>query len=396
VWDTDGKLLRTFSTHGQVKALAGVRQDHTFVSISADWVIRLWDADLTEIETTTECEPKPSLWCQGEVREVIPFADGRRVLSVTSLTLLPLEREVKIWDLESAQGTGLCGHGYGAAGSDTNVEYAAVSPSDKWVATANGSANVILWDCDYRKELATFVADGAAIVSIAFTHGGRCILAGSRHGTTYLWNIEPQSLRATLPFGSITTAVCPDGINVLCGLADSTLRFWNLDLGIEVWRFSGHSAEITAVAISSDSKRAMSGAADGTMKLWDLESGDELQEFVGHRDPVRALALTSRGVAVSMSSWDGLRMWDLDRADYFCSFMPDEALLCGALGSDEQTIIFGDRVGRIQLLKITDGDLIRNRAYEIYLERGMTNGAPLDDWLKAEREIKARQSATPS
>jgi len=33
---------------------------------------------------------------------------------------------------------------------------------------------------------------------------------------------------------------------------------------------------------------------------------------------------------------------------------------------------------------------IRCRAYEIYLERGRQAGGELDDWLQAERELKAR------
>lgn len=37
---------------------------------------------------------------------------------------------------------------------------------------------------------------------------------------------------------------------------------------------------------------------------------------------------------------------------------------------------------------ITDDDIAR-RAYEIYLRRGGTHGADLDDWLQAERELRA-------
>jgi hypothetical protein len=33
-------------------------------------------------------------------------------------------------------------------------------------------------------------------------------------------------------------------------------------------------------------------------------------------------------------------------------------------------------------------DEIRRRAYEIYTERGRTPGQELDDWLRAERELR--------
>jgi DUF2934 family protein len=32
---------------------------------------------------------------------------------------------------------------------------------------------------------------------------------------------------------------------------------------------------------------------------------------------------------------------------------------------------------------------VRRRAYELYLTRGGTHGAALDDWLRAERELRA-------
>jgi hypothetical protein len=35
---------------------------------------------------------------------------------------------------------------------------------------------------------------------------------------------------------------------------------------------------------------------------------------------------------------------------------------------------------------------IRQRAYELYEQRGRTDGHDLDDWLQAEREIKGRQA----
>ena len=35
-------------------------------------------------------------------------------------------------------------------------------------------------------------------------------------------------------------------------------------------------------------------------------------------------------------------------------------------------------------------DEIRRRAYEIYLERGSTPGSESEDWLVAEREVRAR------
>jgi hypothetical protein len=37
--------------------------------------------------------------------------------------------------------------------------------------------------------------------------------------------------------------------------------------------------------------------------------------------------------------------------------------------------------------ELSNGDLIRKLAYEIYLKRGMEDGHDVEDWLEAEKEI---------
>ena len=39
---------------------------------------------------------------------------------------------------------------------------------------------------------------------------------------------------------------------------------------------------------------------------------------------------------------------------------------------------------------------IRNRAYDLYVQRGRTEGHALDDWLKAEEEIVHDHSVSDS
>jgi len=45
--------------------------------------------------------------------------------------------------------------------------------------------------------------------------------------------------------------------------------------------------------------------------------------------------------------------------------------------------------GRERLLHSTREQQIRNRAYEIYLQRGAQPGYEVEDWLQAERELNA-------
>ncbi len=40
----------------------------------------------------------------------------------------------------------------------------------------------------------------------------------------------------------------------------------------------------------------------------------------------------------------------------------------------------------------TEQDVIRKRAYELYVDRGMEDGHDLEDWFHAEQELAARRS----
>ena len=39
-----------------------------------------------------------------------------------------------------------------------------------------------------------------------------------------------------------------------------------------------------------------------------------------------------------------------------------------------------------------DEEIVRRRAYELYVDRGMENGRDLEDWFRAEQELAARKS----
>ncbi len=47
---------------------------------------------------------------------------------------------------------------------------------------------------------------------------------------------------------------------------------------------------------------------------------------------------------------------------------------------------------RESLLQSTHEQEIRNRAYEIYLQRGAQSGYEVEDWLQAEREVTTQSS----
>ena len=48
-----------------------------------------------------------------------------------------------------------------------------------------------------------------------------------------------------------------------------------------MWTPSGHTDDVTSVAVSADEKRVVSGSADKHVKIWDVETGVEVSSCVG-------------------------------------------------------------------------------------------------------------------
>jgi WD40 repeat protein len=72
----------------------------------------------------------------------------------------------------------------------------------------------------------------------------------------------------------------PDGKHVLTrGGGESSFRLWDVENGIELLRFRGHTVAVTSATFSGDGTRALSASEDGTARMWDVYSGRELQRL---------------------------------------------------------------------------------------------------------------------
>lgn len=106
--------------------------------------------------------------------------------------------------------------------------------------------------------------------------------------------------------------VTPDGLRIVSGSADKTLRVWDLDTGIERHRLSGHKDGIEAIVITRDGY-AISASHDCTLKIWDINEGVLLKTLTGHRAPVVSLILTPDGQHVVSGSIDkDVIIWNID------------------------------------------------------------------------------------
>jgi eukaryotic-like serine/threonine-protein kinase len=117
-------------------------------------------------------------------------------------------------------------------------------------------------------------------------------------------------------------AFLPDGKHALSGGDDRVVRLWEVDTFQEVRQLKGHVAAVQCLAVSTDGKRALSaGGANPVPKddpaklrfdvfLWDLDLGKDINRFTGHADIVSGVAFSPDGRRFFTASWDtSIRTW---------------------------------------------------------------------------------------
>lgn len=106
-------------------------------------------------------------------------------------------------------------------------------------------------------------------------------------------------------------AISPDGTTAISGSFDSTAIRWSLTTNAaeQVLRF--HADAVNAVVLLRDGRAATAGA-DGRIAIW--TAGNTMPDTVleGHTAPISALAISPDGATLASVSWDQtVRLWPL-------------------------------------------------------------------------------------
>ncbi len=64
----------------------------------------------------------------------------------------------------------------------------------------------------------------------------------------------------------------PDGRRIIVGLENGAVHLWDVQTGLELQRFTGHTSHIESVAFNDDGTLAITVSFDGSARVWDLRS----------------------------------------------------------------------------------------------------------------------------
>jgi WD40 repeat protein len=154
-----------------------------------------------------------------------------------------------------------------------------------------------------------------SVNSVAFSSNGMKVVSGSEDRTIKIWETATGDELNTFNGDSwavFSVAFSPDGKYIVSGSRDVAIRLWNIITGEILKTFIGHSCSVISVAFSPDGKQIISGSSDAMIKLWDVITGKEIKTFRGHSNPVTSVAFSFDGTQIISASTDEtVKLWDV-------------------------------------------------------------------------------------
>jgi WD40 repeat protein len=260
------------------------------------------------------------------------------------------------------------------------IEYVAITPDGKTVASAASNDVVRAWDARTGQELWHFDRPPTIDGPFAFSPDGQRIAVptmrvdakgkGLPAGLT-IYRVKDRTTSLELEgggFGGASNgaycmAFSPDGRFFAAGGGDYRLRVWDAVTG--KLRFTGATgSSISDVNFSPDSKTLVCVSAG--VSLWDVETGRSMIGADGHFGSIRDFALSDDGQLLVTAGSDGtVRAWNTATGEQrWRTQVPENGGMptAVALSPDEKNVATAGFDGIVRVLETATGREVRRTA----------------------------------
>lgn len=355
VWDTaNWEVVRVLHIDAGVRAVV-TTHDGTGVVIGTDAGLQHWSIETGEHLRTL-----------GEKTSVHAVAVTRGGCAVAGLW----RGGITIWSLSTGEQLNTL------EGHTCQIEALALAPDERSVFSAAGRDEIWTesgtyvqaqddtmrqWDLSTGREVCVLKHEGTNVLSVAVTPDGRRALTGCRNGRLTLWDLSAREpVWSATDGGELRAlAVTPDGKRAVSATyavdsggaswtLDHFLTVWDLERGMPLAKFLGHTGRICAIALTPDGSCVVSGGGsvffgskvDTSVRVWDLDSAAALGVAVEHGERVNAVTfIPQERAAVSVADDGMLKVWDLDTGAEKRSWRAGDRLSGVAVSADGRWIV---------------------------------------------------------
>ncbi|MEP7288003.1 MAG: TIR domain-containing protein [Chloroflexota bacterium] len=216
----------------------------------------------------------------------------------------------------------------------------------------------------------SLLPNGDPIDSAAFSPDGQRVLGYSiPSDSIWIWNAKTGKTIDSIhgvKGSTVKATFSPDGKWALTASTDSPrysgnrLQLWDLEARKIVKELAGHSAEITAVAVSADSHYALSASKDKSIRLWDIAEGKEIKRFTAPTDAVAAIAFSPDGKSYLTANGMTATLWDATSGSEIRRFAGHvDIVIAIAFSPDGKTMVTGSNDNTARVWDVASGNLVR-------------------------------------
>jgi DNA-binding beta-propeller fold protein YncE len=165
--------------------------------------------------------------------------------------------------------------------------------------------------------------------------------------------------------GNVTSvAISPNGEMLVSGCADQTINIWNLPNGKHIRTLTGNIGEVSSVAISPDGNLVAVGSCQhpkSNVTVWHLKTGQLIHTLLGHQKPVNVVSISPDGQILATGS-NKIKIWNLHKGDRICTLWHSASVHAVAISPDGSILASGSSDSKIRLWNPRNGDPIRTLA----------------------------------